>query len=77
MYQTIQQAGNKGMWTRDIRFASNLLMPKLQKILKALEGRGLVKLVKSSQSATKRIYMLSELVPSEDLTGGQWCAART
>jgi RNA polymerase Rpc34 subunit len=49
-------------------------MPKLQKILKALESRALVKLVKSSASATKRIYMLAELVPSEELTGGQWCA---
>ena len=77
VYQKIQQAGNTGIWTRDIRFNANLPMPKLQKILKTLETRHLVKLVKSSTSGTKRIYMLYELMPSEELTGGQWCAAAT
>jgi hypothetical protein len=74
VYQTIHQVGNKGIWTKDIRYHSNLPHPKLQKILKSLEGRQLVKTVKCSASATKKIYMLFGLKPSEDLTGGQWCA---
>lgn len=72
VYQIIKTASNKGIWIKDIRFQSNLTVPRLQKALKNLEGRRLVKTVKCSTSATKKIYMLFDLQPSEELTGGTW-----
>lgn len=47
VYSIIEVAGNKGIWVRDIRFQSNLLPTQLNKILKALENKKLIKAVKS------------------------------
>jgi DNA-directed RNA polymerase III subunit RPC6 len=47
VFDIIGEAGNKGIWIRDIRFKSNLTMPQLNKILKGLETKRLIKAVKS------------------------------
>jgi hypothetical protein len=75
VYQIIQQAGTNGVWIRDIRVQSNLQQPRLTKILKNLEGRKLVKTVTLHANTNKKIYMLYELTPGEELTGGAWCGA--
>merc|ERR1712150_30103 len=72
VYQLIQQSGNTGMWTKDMKFHSNLQQPQITKILKALEGRKLVKSVKSVTGGNRKVYMLYELEPSRELTGGAW-----
>lgn len=46
----------------------------LNKILKDLEGKGLVKTVKTEQNRLGRMYILAELTPAENLTGNTWCA---
>ncbi len=45
----------------------------MTRILKTLEGRGLVKNVKSVQHANRKVYMLAELEPASEITGGAWC----
>lgn len=40
-----------------------------------LEGRKLVKAVKNVNSPSRKVYMLAELEPSRELTGGAWCVA--
>lgn len=47
VYQVIESAGNKGIWTRDIRFKCNLMMTEVNRILKTLESKKLIKAVKS------------------------------
>ncbi|KAJ0032907.1 hypothetical protein NQD34_000014 [Periophthalmus magnuspinnatus] len=47
VYQIIEDAGNKGIWSRDIRFKSNLPLTEINKILKNLESKKLIKAVKS------------------------------
>lgn len=47
VYSIIEEAGNKGIWIRDIRYKSNLMMTQLNKILKSLETKKLIKAVKS------------------------------
>jgi DNA-directed RNA polymerase III subunit RPC6 len=47
VYNIIVEAGNKGIWIRDIRFKSNLIPTQLNKILKILENKKLIKAVKS------------------------------
>ena len=45
--------------------------------MKTLEGRGLVKNVKSVQHANRKVYMLAELEPAREITGGAWQAPCT
>lgn len=47
VYKIIEEAGNKGIWIRDIRFKSNLNMTQLNKVLKSLETKKYIKAVKS------------------------------
>lgn len=47
VYSIIEEGGNKGIWIRDIRVKSNLIMTQLNKILKNLENKRLIKAVKS------------------------------
>ncbi|XP_054261892.1 DNA-directed RNA polymerase III subunit RPC6 isoform X2 [Macrosteles quadrilineatus] len=72
VYGIIEEAGNKGIWIRDIRFKSNLMMTTLGKILKQLEGKKMIKAVKSVSASKKKVYMLYNLEPDRSLTGGAW-----
>jgi DNA-directed RNA polymerase III subunit RPC6 len=44
----------------------------ITRCLKALEQKNLIKSVKSVEHPTKKLYMLSELNPSAEITGGPW-----
>jgi len=72
VYDIIKEEGNMGIWIRDIRVKSNLQMPQLNKILKSLEGKKLIKAVKSVSASKKKVYMLFDLEPHRSLTGGAW-----
>ncbi|XP_046372683.1 DNA-directed RNA polymerase III subunit RPC6-like [Haliotis rufescens] len=72
VYQIIKEAGNKGIWIRDIRYKSNLLMTQLNKILKNLESKKVIKAVKSVAASKKKVYMLYNLEPDRTVTGGAW-----
>ena len=49
-----------------------LWLLQVTKILKILEQRGLVKNVKSVQHANRKVFMLAELEPAREITGGAW-----
>ncbi|KAI5740487.1 hypothetical protein M8J76_004331 [Diaphorina citri] len=72
VYKIIEEAGNKGIWMRDIRFKSNLMPTQLNKILKQLETKKIIKAVKSVAASKKKVYMLFDLEPDRSLTGGTW-----
>jgi DNA-directed RNA polymerase III subunit RPC6 len=72
VYQVIEKSGNMGIWTKDIRIQTNCNTQQLNKILKALESRQLIKPVKSVTAKAKKLYMLFNLTPSKELTGGPW-----
>lgn len=72
VYQVIEKSQTHGIWTKDIRLQTNLQLQMLNKVLKALEGRRLVKPVKSVTAKAKKLYMLYDLVPSKEITGGVW-----
>eukprot|EP00955_Chlamydomonas_euryale_P001120 12978-Chlamydomonas_euryale.AAC.4 len=75
LYQVIKSAGNTGLWTKDMRSKTNLAQPHITKILKTLENRKLVKAVKSVNNPSRKVFMLYELDPSRELTGGAWCVS--
>lgn len=72
VYSIIEEGGNKGIWIRDIRVKSNLIMTQLNKILKNLESRKLIKAVKSVNASKKKVYMLYNMEPDRTITGGAW-----
>ncbi|GAQ88488.1 DNA-directed RNA polymerase III subunit RPC6 [Klebsormidium nitens] len=72
VYQIIQASQNMGIWTRDLKLRSNLQQPQITKIIKTLEGRRLIKAVKSVASKNRKVYMLYEIEPSREITGGAW-----
>lgn len=72
IYQLIEKENNTGIWVRDLRRRSNLQQRNINKILKMLMGRKLVKAVKTVQG-NQKVYMLYELEPAEELMGRAWC----
>ena len=57
VYKIIEEAGNKGTWIKDIRIKSNLVQTQLTKVLKTLESKKLIKVVKSVNASKKKVYM--------------------
>lgn len=63
---------NRGVWTRDIKLRTNIQQQVLNKTLKILEQRKLIKSVRSVMSKSKKLYMLYDLEPSKEVSGGPW-----
>ena len=57
VYRIIEEAGNKGTWIRDIRIKSSLVQTHLNKVIKSLKSKKLIKEVKSVNSTRKLVYM--------------------
>ncbi|XP_030558970.1 probable DNA-directed RNA polymerase III subunit RPC6 [Drosophila novamexicana] len=72
VYSIVEEGGNKGIWIRDIRMKSNLNMTQLNKILKNLETKKLIKAVKSVNASKKKVYMLYNMEADRSVTGGAW-----
>jgi len=72
VYQVCEKAGSRGVWTRDIKTATNIPQHTLTKTLKLLEQRNLIKSVRSVVSKSKKLYMLYDIVPAKEITGGPW-----
>lgn len=72
VYQICERAGNKGIWTRDLKLTTNIPQHTLNKTLKILEQRSLVKSVRSVVSKSRKLYMLFSATPAKEVTGGPW-----
>jgi DNA-directed RNA polymerase III subunit RPC6 len=72
VHQSIERSGDKGIWTRDIKNNTNISQHNLTKALKVLEQRMLIKSVRSVASKSKKLYMLYDLEPAKEVTGGPW-----
>lgn len=55
-----------------MKFKTNLQQPQITKILKELETRTLVKAIKPVNQPSKKFYMLYDLEPAREITGGAW-----
>jgi len=72
VFKIVETAGNLGIWLRDIRYQSGLLQQQLNKVLKSLETKKLIKSVKCVNATKKKVYMLYHLEPDRSVTGGTW-----
>ncbi|CEH16379.1 RNA polymerase III, subunit C34 [Ceraceosorus bombacis] len=72
IYQHIKEGGDRGIWTKSLKARSNLHQTVMTRVLKNLEQRQLVKVVKDVKTPTRKIYMLANLTPAADMSGGPW-----
>lgn len=72
VYQVIEKSGNMGIWTKDVRTQTNIQQQPLTKIFKTLESRKLIKPFKSVTAKAKKRYILFDLKPAKELSGGPW-----
>ena len=72
IYNHIAESRTIGCWVKSLKGKTNLHATNLTKVIKSLETKRLIKTIKNVKFPTRRIYMLSELNPSEDVTGGPW-----
>ncbi|TFK27072.1 RNA polymerase III subunit Rpc34 [Coprinopsis marcescibilis] len=68
----IKSSGNEGIWTKHLKAKTNLHQTVIDRCLKTLIQKQLIKRVPSVQHPTRKIYMLSSIEPSIALTGGPW-----
>ncbi|OKL60699.1 hypothetical protein UA08_04412 [Talaromyces atroroseus] len=72
VYNVIHSTGRTGIWIRQLGKRTDLHKTSLDKALKALEGKNYIKSIQNVKHPGKKVYMLAELTPAEDVTGGAW-----
>ncbi|OAX37253.1 hypothetical protein K503DRAFT_866986 [Rhizopogon vinicolor AM-OR11-026] len=68
----IQASANEGIWTKHLKAKTELHQTVIDRCLKSLVQKQLVKSIKAVRHPTRKIYMLAHLEPSVELTGGPW-----
>ncbi|KIJ63679.1 hypothetical protein HYDPIDRAFT_29469 [Hydnomerulius pinastri MD-312] len=61
-----------GIWTKHLKAKTELHQTVIDRCLKSLVQKQLVKSIKAVRHPTRKIYMLAHLDPSVELTGGPW-----
>ncbi len=61
-----------GIWTKHLKAKTSLHQTVIDRCLKTLTQKRLIKRVQSVQHITRKIYMLEGVEPSISLTGGPW-----
>lgn len=72
IYSHIESSGREGIWTKTIKAKTNLHQHVVVRCLKSLENQRFIKSIKSVKYPTRKIYMLYNLQPSIEVTGGPW-----
>lgn len=73
IYDLVDKAGNKGIWRRDLKKTGGSMSEKqLSTVLNELESRFLIKSITSIHEKKLKLYLLYDMNPSEEITGGVW-----
>uniref|UniRef100_A0A2P2IWC7 DNA-directed RNA polymerase III subunit RPC6 n=1 Tax=Rhizophora mucronata TaxID=61149 RepID=A0A2P2IWC7_RHIMU len=72
IYEAIRAKQDMGIWTRDLKKETNIPDNMVNKSLKALQLKNLIKEVVNIQGKGKKHYMAAEFEPSKEITGGAW-----
>lgn len=72
IYELIAAAGSEGIWIKHLKMRTNLHDTIMRRCLKSLENGRYIKDVRSVKAPAKKLYMLRELQPSSEVTGGPW-----
>lgn len=69
IYRLVEQAGDRGVWIRELRVKSGLTQQVITKLIKMLMQKRLIKEIKSVQN-NRKVYLKFDVEPSRDLIGG-------
>lgn len=69
-YSYIETAGREGIWVKSLRLKLNMHLSVLNRALKTMEGKDLIKQTKTVKFPSRKLYMLKHLQESEAATGG-------
>lgn len=72
VYSYVDEAGNEGAWTKNIKLRSGLHEAVIAACFKKLKAKNLVSEMKSVEHTTRKMYIKSNLSPSDRATGGPW-----
>lgn len=70
IYFLVRQSRDQGIWLRDLLTQSTLHRGVVNKSLKLLTDRALVKMINSIRHPTKKIYICTDIQPDVDVVGG-------
>lgn len=70
VYSYIEVAAREGIWSKLLRNKTNLHMTTMNRAVKSLENKNMIKAVKLVKYPNRKTYMLAKLQPSENVTGG-------
>lgn len=70
VYSYIEGAAREGIWSKVLRFKTNLHMTTLNRAVKSLESKSIIKPVNNIKHPNRKTYMMANLQPSENMTGG-------
>jgi hypothetical protein len=73
----VERSAAAGIWVRSLKMNSKLQQATLNKILRRLEARKLIKAVTSVAYKNRRMFMGFDTAPSKDVTGGVWYSEAT
>lgn len=72
VYNLIQSKQDLGIWSRDMKRETSLPNNVVDKSLKSLCSKGLIKEVVTVWSKSRKHFLASEFEPSSEITGGKW-----
>ncbi|KAI9093081.1 RNA polymerase Rpc34 [Phlyctochytrium arcticum] len=72
IYRLVKEAKNNGIWLKQLKDRSGLHVQLANTVIKNLEKKNIIKWVKPVKNPYKKVYLLFELEPSTELTGGAW-----
>lgn len=72
VYKLISDAASQGMWAKDLATKSKIPAGTLARLTKMLEHRKLIKQITPAQYRSRKVWMLYELEPASELSGGSW-----
>ena len=70
LYSYIEGAAREGIWSKVLRNKTNFHMTTMNRAIKSLENKNMIKAVKLVKYPNRKTYMLAKLQPSENVTGG-------
>ena len=72
IYKLISDSSTQGIWAKDLASKSKIPAGTLARLTKTLEHRKLIKQITPAQYRSRKVWMLFELEPNSELSGGSW-----
>ena len=70
VYSYVESTAREGIWSKILRDKTKLHMTTVNRAVKSLENKNMIKAVKLVKWPNRKTYMLAKLQPSENVTGG-------